>query len=218
MELPRLRAAAAGTGPAEPPAPLFGYEHLGPDAIRTVAEIPIGYGGMRVDRMLFQSFEDAAKRDERLRAAVADGRWDEALDYVTRELFDRPEEYYNLPKLRRAAGVDRRLPLREILEKIFGLIPAFLTKDQLLEAKFAKFIAAHPPDESGGDIRPVKHYFKAYAADGALRGIIDSPQAIQGLATYSAFSRSDFRAVPPACRRLVPEYIKDYLSLNQFAP
>ena len=220
LELPRLRAAAAGTGPAESagPAPLLGYEHLGPDAIQTAAEIPIGYGGMRVDRMLFQSFEDAARRDERLRAAVADGRWDEALDYVTRELFDRPEEYYNLQKLRRAAGVDRRLPLREILEKIFGLIPAFLTKDQLLEAEFAKFIAAHPPDESGGDIRPVKHYFKAYAADGELRGIIDSPQAIQGLATYSAFSRSDFRAVPPAYRKLVPEYIKDYLSLNQFAP
>ena len=219
LELPRLRDAAAGTGPeaSAAPAPLFGYEHLGPDAIQTVAEIPIGYGGMRVDRMLFQNFEDAAKRDARLRAAVADGRWDEALDYVTRELFDRPEEYYNLQKLRRAAGVDRRLPLREILEKIFGLIPAFLTKDELLEEEFGKFLAAHPPDETGGDIRPIKHYFKAYAADGELRGIIDAGE-FQRLATYAAFSLRDWRAVPPAYRKLVPEYIKDYVSLNQFAP
>ena len=40
-------------------------------------------------------------------------------------LFDKPDEFYTLDKLRRAAGVDRRLTLREILEKIFGLIPGF---------------------------------------------------------------------------------------------
>jgi len=31
--------------------------------------------------------------------------------------------------LRKAASVDRRLELREILEKIFGLIPRFKSKD-----------------------------------------------------------------------------------------
>ena len=34
---------------------------------------------------------------------------------MNREVFDKPEEYYTLDKLRKAAAVDRRLTLREIL-------------------------------------------------------------------------------------------------------
>ena len=53
--------------------------------------------------------------------------------------------------------MDRRLTLREILEKIFGLIPRFKSKDEL-----------------------------------------------------------HFKAVPAKYRSLIPEYVKDYVSLNQF--
>ena len=67
---------------------------------------------------------------------------------MNREVFDKPDEYYTLDKLRRAASVDRRLTLREILEKIFGLIPRFKSKDELLEEEFAKFVAY------SDDIRP----------------------------------------------------------------
>ena len=78
--------------------------------------------------------------------------------------FDKPEEYYTLDKLRKAAAVDRRLSLREILEKVFRLIPRFKSKDELLEEEFAKF-----------------------------------------------------KAVPAKYRALIPEYVKDYVSLSQFA-
>ena len=37
------------------------------------------------------------------------------------------------------------------------------------------------------------------------------------LATNPTFSTDDFDAVPRRYRDLVPEYIKDYVSLNQFA-
>ena len=37
------------------------------------------------------------------------------------------------------------------------------------------------------------------------------------LATNSVFSTRDFRAVPRKYRTLIPEYVKDYVSLNQFA-
>ncbi len=50
---------------------------------------------------------------------------------MDREVFDKPEEYYTLDKLRKAAAVDRRLTLREILEKVFGLIPRFKFRDEL---------------------------------------------------------------------------------------
>ena len=106
-------------------------------------------------------------------------------------------------------------PCAKSWEKVFDLIPRFKSKDELLEEEFAKFVADHKPD-SPGSIIPIKNYFKAYATDGFLRDIIDKRQFAL-LATNPAFSNADYRAVPQKYRNLVPEYIKDYVSLNQFA-
>ena len=54
-------------------------------------------------------------------------------------------------------------------------------------------------------------------SNGQIRQIIDS-RHYTDLATSPAFSTLDFRAVPEAYRALIPEYVKDYVSLNQFAP
>jgi type I restriction enzyme R subunit len=48
-----------------------------------------------------------------------------------------------------------------------------------------------------------------------VRDIIDSRQ-FTDLATNPFCTTHDFRAVPQRYRALVPEYIKDYVSLNQF--
>jgi len=70
--------------------------------------------------------------------------------------------------------------------------------------------------EPPGAIPAIKTFFKAYATSNRVRGIIDSRQ-FTDLATISYFSTHDFRAVPQPYRTLVPEYVKDYVSLNQFA-
>jgi type I restriction enzyme R subunit len=124
-------------------------------------------------------------------------------------------EFYTLDKLRKAAAVDRRLTLREILEKIFGLIPRFKSKDELLEEEFTKFVADYKPDEAEA-IPAIKTYFKAYVTDGQIRHIIDEKD-FADLATNPVFSTKDFKAVPAKYRALIPDYIKDYVSLNQFA-
>jgi len=112
--------------------------------------------------MLFEKFEDAVREDKTIVEAVKAGEWDRVIDYVNREVFDKPEEYYNLDKLRKATAVDRRLSLREILEKIFGLLPRFKSKDELLEEEFAKFVVDYKPEEAIA-IPAIKNYFKAYA-------------------------------------------------------
>ena len=201
----------SGKGPSE----LFGYEHLGRDILATIREERVGPRGMKIDRMLFERFGSAAREDETLRQAVESGQWDRAINYVNKEIFDKPEDYYTLDKLRKAAAVDRRISLREILEKVFDLIPRFKSKDELLEEEFAKFVADHKPDRTVAII-PIKNYFKAYATDGYFRDIIDKRQFAM-LATNPTFSIADFDAVPRKYRDLVPEYIKDYVSLNQFA-
>jgi type I restriction enzyme R subunit len=155
------------------------------------------------------------RTNDTIAKAVEAGQWDRVIDYVNREVFDKPEEHYTLEKLRKAAAVDRRLTLREILEKVFGLIPSFKSKDELLEEEFAKFVVDYKPEEATA-IPAIKTYFKAYVTSGRVREIIDSRQ-FTDLATNPMFSTRDFKAVPEKYRALVPEYVKDYVPLNQFA-
>ena len=190
------------------------YEHLGEDILSTIHEETIGYEGMKIDRMFYERFEETMRENPQIAAAVESGQWDRVIDYVNKEVFDKPDEYYTLDKLRRAASVDRRLTLREILEKIFGLIPRFKSKDELLEEEFAKFVADAKPEEAEA-ISAIRNYFKAYVVSNRVRDIVETKRFTE-LATNPGFSIGDFRAVPERYRTLVPEYVKDYVSLNQF--
>lgn len=197
-------------------SPGSGYEHLGDDIVSTLKEDTIGPAGMKVDRMFFQQFEDAVKGDPVVAAEVQAGRWDQVLDYVHQHLLDQPTEHYTLEKLRKAAGVDRRLSLREVLEKVFGLIPGFKSKDDLLEEEFAKFLAdVKPGAEEVEAIPALKTFFKAYATNESIRHIIEARE-FGDLAAHPAFSIADFKAVPPKFRELVPQYIRDYVPVSQF--
>jgi len=216
LKLPRPKGKgrddSGGTGPV-----VMGgtYEHLGADILSMIKEEIIGYEGMKIDRMFFEKFEDTVRENETIAKAVESGQWDRVIDYVNREVFDKPEEYYTLDKLRKAAAVDRRLTLREILEKIFGLIPRFKSKDELLEEEFVKFVADTKPEEAEA-IPAIKTFFKAYVTSDQVRHIIES-RHFTDLATNPVFSTRDFRAVPEKYRTLIPEYVKDYVPLNQFA-
>ncbi|MFN7221880.1 MAG: hypothetical protein ACK5UX_14730, partial [Burkholderiales bacterium] len=174
----------------------------------------IGEEGMKIDRMFYEKFEDVVREDANIAAAVEAGEWDRVIDYVNREVFDKPREYYNLEKLRKAAAVDRRLGLREILEKVFGRIPHFKSKDELLEEEFSKFVADYKPDEATA-IPAMKNFFKAYATSDHLRAVIENGE-FTALATNASFGTRDLKAVPEKYRSIIPNYIKDYVSLNQF--
>ncbi len=191
------------------------YEHPGDDLISTLKVEEIGAAGMRIDREFYAKFEDLVRENEFIAASVEAGQWDRVIDYVNKEVFDKPSEYYSLDKLRTAAAVDRRLTLREILEKIFGLIPRFKSKDELLEEEFSKFVADFKPQEASS-LPAIKTFFKAYASSDQIRAIIEAGE-LTALHTHPYFTAKDYRAVPEVYRRLVPDYIKDYVSLNQFA-
>ena len=208
-----LPEPGGGGGGGEGPTPVGGYEYTGDDTLSSRREQTIGLEGMKIDRMMFfDRFADKVREDETISRAVEAGEWDRVIDYVNREVFDKPEDYYTLDKLRQAAAVDRRLTLREILEKVFGLIPRFKSKDELLEEEFAKFVADYKPTAY---IPAIKAFFKAYVSDDQIRYIIEN-RDFTDLATNPVFSSSDLRAVPEEYREIIPEYVKDYVSLNQF--
>ncbi len=209
LELPRPGTEGSGDGRQRHRA----YEHLGRDILEGIVEETIGLEGMKIDRVFFDRFADTVREDQTIVRAVETGQWERVIDYINREVFDKPEEYYTLAKLRQAAAVDRRLTLREILEKIFDLIPRFKSKDELLEEEFAKFVSDHTPARADS-IAAIKTYFKAYATDGYTRDIIDKRQ-FANLATSPVFSTRDYKAVPAQYRDLIPTYVKDYVALNE---
>jgi type I restriction enzyme R subunit len=216
LTLPRPGAAPLGVGGRFGGASAIAtYTHMGSDNLTDLAERKIGFNGMKIDRMFFERFEDRVKEDPLIVAQVESGEWQKVIDYVNEKLIANEQEPYSLEKLRQAADVDRRLSLREILEKVFGVIPRFKSKDELLEEEFAKFVADRKPAEVQA-LPAMKRYFKAYASSDRFRIIIDGKDYTK-LSTNPGFKTSDFKAVPEQYRAIIPEYIKDYVPLNRFA-
>ena len=213
IKLPKTK----GNGGEGPPPPLHDkkYTSLLPDPLMVLNEKLIGYDGMKIDRMLFQKFEDRLVMDDIIKKNVELGNWEEVISHIQNEIFDKPEEYFNLEKIRKAAKIDRKVSIREVVEKIFGIIPKFKSKDELLDEEFDKFISIYPPEEDV-NIRALKYFFKAYIVDNEIRKIIETKD-FQSLQTNPTLTISQFKEVAPKYREVIPVYIKDYIKLERFA-
>lgn len=209
IELPK-KGSGGGDDP-EPPPPHKGYESARKDSILTVAETAIGYDGMKIDRMYFEKFEKTIIEHPALKEQAEAGKWEELLSYIEKNILDKPEEYYTLEKLRASVHIDRRITMREIVEKIFGMIPYFKTKNELLDEEFDKFDSRYLPKEEYFSY--AKTVFKAYILDSEFRDIIDKGNfAYLNVTPYG----EAFKKLPPELRKLIPEYIKDFVPLNKF--
>jgi len=191
------------------------YESTRKDLLESLKEEEIGFNGMKIDRMLFKKFEDRIKMDDVIKRNVELGNWEHIVSHIQNEIFDKPEEYLNLEKLRKAAKIDRKVSIREMVEKVFGIIPRFKSKDELLEEEFDKFVSIYPPEEDV-NLRALKYFFKAYIVDQDIRRIIEAKD-FQDLQTSSTLSASQYKEVAPKYREIIPNYIKVYVQLDKFA-
>lgn len=190
------------------------YESKAPDELRVRHETLIGREGMKIDREMFHRFEKTVQADKVIRRNAEAGQWDLAIRRLKEEILNKPEDYFDLDKLRRAANVDRRLDPRELLEKALGLIPRLKLKDELLEEEFGKFIADYKPEDPES-VMPIKYFFKAYITNDEVRRIVEEKNFSQ-LHANPVLPFEDYRNVPEKWRKIVPEYIKDYVPLNRF--
>ncbi|MFO0793753.1 MAG: DEAD/DEAH box helicase family protein [Candidatus Brocadiaceae bacterium] len=208
IALPRI---GGGMGGAEPTPPLTGHDSTRTDVLVVKEETAIGLEGMKIDRMYFEKFEEKVKRDPVVSEKVENGEWDELLTYIEKHHFDKPEEFFNLEKLRKAVHVDRRLSLREIVEKIFGFIPYFKSKNELLDDEFDKFDTRYMPSEEL--FNHAKNVFKSYILDPEFRQIVES----RNYALLNIYPNGEaFKKLTPELRKTIVEYIKDYVPLNKF--
>jgi len=212
IDLPPIKGTGGGGGGgggATSPE----YTNVDPDPLKGYVEKPVPAYGMKIDRKFFEKFEDTVKAAPEVRERYEQGDIKGAEEVVIATIFNKPEDYFDLARLRRALSLDRRLTLREVLAKAFGDIDGFKSKDELLEEELAKFVSIHKPDAD--HIRVIRQFFKAYVTDGGVRAIVDSRE-FGRLADNAKVSLGDLQALDE-WRDVIPEYVKDYVSLNQFA-
>jgi type I restriction enzyme R subunit len=183
-----------------------------PDPLKTFSEKAVGAEGMKIDRKLFEKFETTITENPFIKQKYAEGDLATIEDYVKDEIFDKPNEFFSLDKLRRSVKADRRISLREFVEKAFGGITNFKSKDELLEEEFEKFVAINKPESQYA--MPIKNYLKAYITDNEIRDIIERGEYAR-LATNPKLTLADLEAVNGWVDK-VPEYVKDYVSLNAY--
>lgn len=183
------------------------------DEIASVLETPVGTEGMRIDR---EGFRRAVAEDvlanETLKNLWENGDVAEAEDYTKTHIFDKPNHFINLQKIRKLFNVDRRVTVREFLQVAFGEKDGFESKDDLLESEWSKFMEVTPVDQE--HYAPAKSFFKAYIVDKEVREIVENKQLAQ-LNFCHSFDFEEYQKLN-GFKTAIPTYVKDYVSLNTF--
>ena len=213
--LPRIgKGIATGTRPGGGGITyeVEGYESTRADALHVFHETAVGPEGMRVDRMYFQKFEEQIKKDGYAAQRAEAGDLEAVIRHIEQNVFDKPEEYFNLDKLRKSLNIDRRVSLREIVEVVFGLKPYFKTRDELLDEEFDKFDSRYMPDEK--QFTPARNFFKTYVLDPEFRMQVDDGNFAYIMGSHAGGEY--LRNLTGELRNKIIEYIKDYVPFNQF--
>ncbi|MCZ2394567.1 MAG: DEAD/DEAH box helicase family protein [Chitinophagales bacterium] len=190
-----------------------GYEYKENDKIATWNEQQVDFTGMKIDRMFFQQFEEKVKTDEEIKQLMEAGDVEIATARAKEKYDNKPEEYFDLEKLRRSLKIDRKIGWRELLELIyFG--NQIKGKDDLLSDEFEKFISTNNVADIN-DLQGLRYFFYAYITDPSVREIIDQ-QDFTELYHNPTFNVEDFNRVPDEMKSKLPYYVKTYVPLNKF--
>ncbi|MFZ4057515.1 MAG: DEAD/DEAH box helicase family protein, partial [Ferruginibacter sp.] len=148
-----------------------GYEYEDDDKITFWNEQQVDFSGMKVDRMFFQQFEEKVKTDVEIKQLMEAGDVEVATARAKEKYDNKPEEYFDLEKLRKSLKIDRKIGWRELLELIyFG--NQIKGKDDLLSDEFEKFISTNNVSNIN-DLQGLRYFFYAYITDPSVRNIID---------------------------------------------
>ena len=207
IRLPRSPSKGGGNeGPDTPNTDLGVVDLATSDRIASLSETPEGVI-MRIDR---EGFKKAVDEDV-IGNATLKALWDNA-DYEAAEAFaishvlNKPKNFLNLERIRKAFGVDRRISVREFLEVAFGDKDEFESRDSLLESEWERFMDIHHVDQD--HYQSVKNFFKAFITDEEVREIVRSKQ-LGRFHQCASFDFSDYEQLD-GFKQVVPQYIFDY--------
>lgn len=212
IKLPQISASSTGTGGSGVTVATF--ENFNPDPLKTITETMIGLQGMKIDRMFFEKFEDEVKNDEIAKEHYEQGDYTAAQRYIEDTYLNQPSEYYTWDKLRKATGVDRRITVREMIDKIFGRIPAFKSKKELVNDEFDNYLLTC--GVPAGDYYDVRHFFETYLTDKDVRRAIEDKK-YQLLGTQiPSYSLNELKSLGVQNMNTVIGYVNDNVNLSRF--
>ena len=218
IELPPRKKWPGGDLPPEPPIHIDDTSINIPDPLKTLEVINFEGNIMRVDKELYVSkfenvIKDAVKKDEQFKEALDAGDYEQMEAYVKEKIFNKPEDFFTLERVRQGYQSDRRLSLWEILDKVFGHITRFKSKDELAQEEFDKFLV-------NSDISPEVYYearefFKNYLIDEGFRIAVNQKRFNEYAGNPTMLDV--FQKLGKDRISQIPEYIKDNVKLNTFA-
>ena len=191
------------------------YENYDPDPLRFMEEKQIGADGMKIDRMYFERFEDTVREDEFAKEQYEEGNYQVVRRHIEENIMNKPAEHYTWDKLRRAINIDRRVTVREILDKVFGILPSFKSKGELVAEEFEGYMLTRGvPSDKYDD---VKRFFETYITDKKVRKIIEDKR-YQYLGTeVSSYTMQDLKKLGADNMNQIVNYINDNVNVNKFA-
>lgn len=211
LKLPQKTNTPKKPDGGDPPISIDEFLNINPDPLLTLNETEVGYEGMRVDRQPYEKFKEQTTSNDTINYLVEKEDWDTLEDYMSKEVFDKPNDYFNLEKIRKSLGIDRRISVRDLMEFIYGKTTYIKNKNELLEEEFEKFDDRYVPD--GESFSNAKNFFYSYVTDPDLREIIDDKK--YALLNVHPSGQS-FKELPLNLKQIIPDYIKSYVPLNKF--
>jgi type I restriction enzyme R subunit len=188
------------------------------DPMASVIRDEIGLFGMKIDREMFkerfaQQASEAVAADTALREAFEAEDWPAVEARVRGLLFEKPKEFWNLPKLQEVYKTDRLPSLREILAVVFGLTPAVANRGQLADEAFERFVATQPTNAVHS--RELKVVFVAFLLDEVSRFLLQEGKFAE-LRARDASLYGSLSKLEPQEREALIGYLQTNVALNEF--
>jgi type I restriction enzyme R subunit len=210
IKLPKI--SKGGDGPDDVADPKSTITSVAPDGLQKIEELPVPDNGMRIDREFWGNVQKEIADDDDIKTAVDAEDWDRAVALTKDRYENKPKLFANLERIQKANKLDRRLSWREVLEKIFGFIGNFKSRDLMLDDECEKFISIAKPEPT--TIPTIRNFIKAYVLDADFRAIIEK-QDFPRLYMYAGFDMDDYKTLGDL-RNILPTYIKENIILNNY--
>ena len=194
------------------------FTNTSADPMATVVRDEIGLLGMRIDREMYrerfaQQASEAVATDAALRDAFNAEDWPAVEERVRRLLFGKPEEFWNLSKLQEIYKTDRLPSLREILARVFGLIPNIPTRGQLADEAFERFVATQETNATHS--RELRIVFVAFLLDDQSRTLLEEGRFAE-LRAHDASLFGSLSQLAVQEREALIKYLQSEVALREF--
>ena len=188
----------------------------GTDFLLTIEEEKVPETGMLIDRKLYTKFEDKVRQDPNVQKMIEDLDIEKLEWYLKDQVFDKPTEYFNIPKLEQALGMDRRITVREVAMNILGLLTGYKSKKEKLVDEFNNFKLLNKEElerYAGQKIDNIETVFEAYIVDEFVRECVYTKQYSKLLNSVIKDELKEISDIRLKNKPLL-EYIKDYVAEN----